>query len=578
MNYRAPIMEQRFVLEVIADLPALAALPKFEAVSPDLAETVLEAFGRLAAGTFSPLNSVGDRQGARWSELGVVSPPGFADAYRVFCNGGWGSLTVHADLGGQGLPFVLGCAVQEQLASANMAFSLCPMLTQGAVEALRAHASEDVKAAWLPKLVAGEWTGTMALTEPQAGSDLGSIRTRAQPDGNGGYLINGTKIFITWGEHDLTDNIVHLVLARLSGAPPGSRGLSLFLVPKIWLDGAHNDVRCVAIEQKLGIHASPTCTLVFGDVGRCRGLLIGPEHEGLKAMFTMMNHARVQVGLQGVAIAERARQAALAYAGERVQAHKPISFYPDVRRMLMTMRALTQGARALAYYTASAIDRSYSIEGEESQFNRDLADLLTPVVKAWCTDVGVEVTNIALQTFGGAGYIEETGVAQHLRDARIAPIYEGTNGIQAMDLVRRKLPQTLATSYAALVADMARTCRRIARTDSLDGLHGPFSAALVALEAASDAVSLAAPDDAAAAATPYLRMFGTVSAAWLLARQAITASSRLGEGSGDADFLKAKISTARFFIQQILPQAEALLPAVRAGHEALVHADAEWER
>ena len=579
MTYTAPIAEQRFVLEHVAGLPALAALPGFEAATPDLVEAILNEAGKLAEGAFVPLNAVGDRLGATLNEGVVTLPPGFADAYKLYVEGGWASLGAAPAHGGQGLPFVLASAVQEQLTSANMAFSLCMMLSQGAIEALQAHASPELQATYLTKLVSGEWTGTMNLTEPQAGSDVGALRTRAEPHADGSYRITGSKIYITWGEHDVAENIVHLVLARLPDAPPGTKGISLFLCPKILPDGSRNDLRCAGLEHKLGIHASPTCTMAFGDLGKCIGYLVGDEGAGMRAMFTMMNHARINVGLQGVAIAERAYQGALAYARQRVQSAKlggsreavRIIEHPDVRRMLLTLKATTEAIRALAYLNAAAVDRAHA-SGDTAAAGR--ADLLTPITKAYATDMGVELSSLAVQVFGGMGYVEETGAAQHLRDARIAPIYEGTNGIQALDLVGRKLHADGGGHWRALFAEMRQDIRDLPPKGDLGQLAPYLQDALEALENATvwlvgnhgDAVV-----DTAAGATPYLRMFGITLGGWLLAKQAVAASDLLARGEGDGDFLRAKIVTARFFAEQVLPQATALLGPVTRG-AALLYA------
>jgi alkylation response protein AidB-like acyl-CoA dehydrogenase len=547
MTYKAPVAEQRFVLDTVADIAGLQRLPPFAEATPDLVDAILVEAGRLAADVVAPLNRIGDVVGAKLDNGVVTLPEGFQDAFRQYVAGGWIGLGADPAHGGQGLPFVLAAAVQEQLTSANMALSLCPMLTLGAIEALQAHASDAQKSLYLDRLVSGEWTGTMNLTEPQAGSDVGALRTAAVPAADGSWRIKGQKIYITWGEHDLTPNIVHLVLARTPGAPKGTKGISLFIVPKILPDGTRNDVRCVAIEHKLGIHASPTCTMSFGDNDACVGFMVGDENAGMRAMFTMMNHARINVGLQGVAIAERAYQAALAYAKERVQMRRIIE-HADVRRMLMTMKATTQAIRAIAYLNAAAVDRAHAgVAGAEG-----LADLLTPITKAYATDMGVEMASLGVQLFGGMGFVEETGAAQHYRDARIAPIYEGTNGIQAMDLVARKLPQG---HWRALFADM--------RADIGDA--GPLADALGALEQAT-AWLLAHPgDDAAAGASPYLRMSGITLGGWLLLRQANAAKALIASGKGDPVLLSAKVATARFFIDQIAPQATALLPAATAG-------------
>jgi alkylation response protein AidB-like acyl-CoA dehydrogenase len=547
MTYKAPVAEQRFVLDTVADIAGLQRLPPFAEATPDLVDAILVEAGRLAADVVAPLNRIGDVVGAKLDNGVVTLPEGFQDAFRQYVAGGWIGLGADPAHGGQGLPFVLAAAVQEQLTSANMALSLCPMLTLGAIEALQAHASDAQKSLYLARLVSGEWTGTMNLTEPQAGSDVGALRTAAVPAADGSWRIKGQKIYITWGEHDLTPNIVHLVLARTPGAPKGTKGISLFIVPKILPDGTRNDVRCVAIEHKLGIHASPTCTMSFGDNDACVGFMVGDENAGMRAMFTMMNHARINVGLQGVAIAERAYQAALAYAKERVQMRRIIE-HADVRRMLITMKATTQAIRAIAYLNAAAVDRAHAgVAGAEG-----LADLLTPITKAYATDMGVEMASLGVQLFGGMGFVEETGAAQHYRDARIAPIYEGTNGIQAMDLVARKLPQG---HWRALFADM--------RADIGDA--GPLADALGALEQAT-AWLLAHPgDDAAAGASPYLRMSGITLGGWLLLRQANAAKALIASGKGDPVLLSAKVATARFFIDQIAPQATALLPAATAG-------------
>ena len=580
MPYRAPLQEQRFVLDTIADLPGLAALPAFAAATSDVVDAVLEEAGKLAANTFSPLNKPGDRQGARLADGVVTLPEGFRAAYQEYVAGGWAGLGASPEFGGQGLPFALSVAVQEQLTSANMAFSLCMMLSLGAVEALAAHGSDEQRAEYLTKLVSGEWTGTMNLTEPQAGSDVGALRTTATPAGDGqpypgSWRIVGQKIYITWGEHDVADNIVHLVLARTPGAPPGTKGISLFLVPKLLPDGARNDLVCTGLEHKLGIHASPTCAMSFGDNGHCVGWLIGAEQAGMRAMFTMMNHARVNVGLQGVAIAEAAYQDALDYARTRVQSARHggardavrIVEHADVRRMLMTVRATTQAARALTYFNAAMVDRGHAGDAEAQA----LADLLTPVTKAWCTDAGVEMTSVALQVFGGMGFVEETGAAQHYRDARIAPIYEGTNGIQALDLVGRKLPQG---RWRGLFADWRAEVKALPADGETGALKPYLEDALDALQTAT--VWMTGNDapragDSAAGATPYLRMFGTVTGAMLLARQAVAAGARLAAGEGDPAFLRAKRATARFFAEQLLPQATALLGPVTRG-EALLYA------
>jgi alkylation response protein AidB-like acyl-CoA dehydrogenase len=572
MPYAAPTAEQQFVLETIADLPGLAALPAYANATPDIVEAVLQESAKLATNVFAPLNSVGDKMHARLSDGVVTLPPGFVEAFKLYVDGGWAGLGVPESHGGQGMPFAVAAAVQEQLTSANMAFALCMMLSQGAIEALAAHASPELQATYLSKLVSGEWTGTMNLTEPSAGSDVGALKSRAEPHADGSYRIKGTKIYITWGEHDAAENIVHLVLARLPDAPAGTKGISLFVCPKYLPDGSRNDLKCVGVEHKLGIHASPTCTMSFGDNDNCVGYLVGAEGAGMRAMFTMMNNARVQVGLQGVAVAEAATQHALDYARNRVQSAKfgggreavRIIEHADVRRTLMTCRALTEASRALVYLNAAAVDRAHA--GESS----GLADLLTPISKAWATDIGVEVASLALQVFGGMGYVEETGAAQFLRDARIAPIYEGTNGIQALDLVGRKLAQDGGAHWQEVFAQIGDTLVELKASTELSGLAPWLDDALAATRAATVWMTGSNnPDDVAAGATPYLRMMGLTIGGWLLAKQALVAAVRLKTGSGDPAFLNAKIATARFFAEQLLPQVGALSGPVTRGAASL---------
>jgi alkylation response protein AidB-like acyl-CoA dehydrogenase len=550
MTYTPPVAEQLFLLRHIVRVGELSP-----DASDDLVEAIVEGAGAFAAGEFAPLNRVGDEVGAQWSPDGVTMPPGFREAYRAYVEGGWGTIAGPADYGGQGLPLSLATVVMEDLGSANMGFSLIMMLTPGAVEALKHHGSDALKAEWLPRLVSGEWSGTMNLTEPQAGSDVGALRTRAEPVGDGSWRISGTKIFITFGDHDLTDNIVHLVLARTPDAPPGTKGISLFLVPKILPDGTRNDLRCVSIEHKLGIHASPTCVMSYGDEGGALGWLIGEEHGGMSAMFTMMNNARLNVGLQGVSIAERATQAAVAYALDRRQGARPgsrepaaIVEHPDVRRMLMRMKALTQAARALAYYAAGQTDRG----------GQGRADLLTPLVKAYGTDVGVEVASLGVQVHGGMGYVEETGAAQHFRDARISPIYEGTNGIQAADLVGRKLGLEGGRVLAALMGEI--------RADGAD--EAALLALAEAVEGAARRLLGAGVDDRLAASYPFLTMAAVLVCGWLMKRQ-------LGALEGDAPFETMKRASIRFYLDQIVPEALGLAAAASAPASALYAVPAE---
>ena len=556
MTYTPPVAEQRFLLEHVVKLQEL-----FAEATPDLVDAILEGAGAFAAGEFAPLNRIGDEIGAKWSPEGVTTPPGFKEAYRAYVEGGWGTLAGPPDHGGQGLPLTLATVVMEDLGSANMAFSLIMMLTPGTVEALKHHGSEELRRLWLPKLVTGEWSGTMNLTEPQAGSDVGALKTRAVPRGDGTYSIDGQKIFITFGEHDLADNIVHLVLARLPDAPAGTRGISLFLVPKFRLDSSGapaepNDVRCVSIEHKMGIHASPTCVMSYGDNGDCVGWLVGEENGGMRAMFTMMNNARLNVGLQGVSIAERATQAAVAYAQERVQGVRMgqparIIEHPDVRRMLLRMKALTQAARALTYYTAALTDRAS--HGDADAGAR--ADLLTPLVKAYGTDIGVEVASLGVQVHGGMGYIEETGAAQHYRDARIAPIYEGTNGIQAADLVGRKLGLEGGAVLARLLAEMRREA----------GDEAELVGLVEACEAVAAHLRSAGGEDRLAASYPFLAMLSVAVCGWLMSGQ-LVAAEQAGERT---DFLEMKKAAARFYLDQLVPEALGYKAAALASAEIL---------
>jgi alkylation response protein AidB-like acyl-CoA dehydrogenase len=566
MTYTPPIAEQRFLLKHIVRLDELAGHNAFAEATPDLSDAILDGAGAFAAGMFAPLNRVGDEIGARWADGKVVMPAGFREAYRAYVEGGWGTLAGPPEHGGQGLPLVLATVVMEDLGSANMGFSLIMMLTPAAVEALKHHGTPEQRETWLPRLVSGEWNGTMNLTEPQAGSDVGALKTRAVRQDDGSYRIKGQKIFITYGEHDLTDNIVHLVLARTPEAPEGTRGISLFLVPKFRLgaDGAPgepNDVRCVSIEHKLGIHASPTCVMSFGDEEDCTGWLIGEEQGGMRAMFTMMNNARLNVGLQGVSIAERALQGAMAYARERVQGaraggpgREPVAIieHPDVRRMLLRMQALTQGARALAYYAAGQTDRASL--GDSAA--RARADLLTPLVKAYGTDVGVEVASLGVQVHGGMGFIEETGAAQHYRDARIAPIYEGTNGIQAADLVGRKIGLEGGSVLARLLADI--------RTEA-DGA-GPLLSLADSVERVAERLQGASADDRLAASYPFLTMLSVAVCGWLMKREG---DALAGEDGLEPAFAAMKGAAVAFYLDQIVPEALGLEAAATAPADLL---------
>ena len=575
MTYSPATQDQLLAIRVNAGIAELAASERFAAAVPDMVEAIVEGIGQFAAGEWAPLNRAGDLTGSKLENGVVRAPDGFAEAYRHYVEQGWNAIAGPAEHGGQGLPFTLACNVLENLGTANMAFSLLPMLSVGATEALEHHGSAAQKALYLPKLVSGEWSGTMNLTEPQAGSDLGALRASATPiaDGEhaGKYRIAGQKIFITWGEHELAENIVHLVLARLPDAPEGSRGISLFLVPKYHVNadgslGAKNDLRCASLEHKLGIHASPTCVMSYGDNGECIGELVGAENRGLMAMFTMMNNARINVGNQGVQIGERATQAALAYARDRVQSARagspdktPVAIveHPDVRRMLLRMKALTEGARALLYYTAGQVDRGTL--GDEAAARR--GEVLVPLIKAWGTDAGVEVASLGVQVHGGMGFIEETGAAQHLRDVRIAPISEGTNGIQAADLVTRKLGIEDGAAYAALMHDIARD----AGDEAMLGALAQDCAA--AAEWMRDSASL---DDRLAGSVPFCTMSAVAVAGWQLLRQLRAVED--GEAPGRA---VAKRASVRFFLDRIVPEANGLKASATAGAEALYPLGAE---
>ncbi len=588
MSFRVPVAEISHTLRHAAGLGDLLERGLFPDLSADLVDAVLEEAGRFASEEIAPLNRIGDQHGTPFENGVVRTPPGWVDVYRRWVEGGWVGLSAPEEHGGQNLPLMLFAATTEMWNSASMAFGIGPVLTSGAIEALEAHGSPFLKKTYLPKLVSGEWSGTMNLTEPQAGSDLALLRTKAERHDDGSYRIRGQKIYITYGEHDLTDNIVHLVLARLPDAPEGTRGISLFLVPKFLPDAdgrfsIRNDLRCTGIEHKLGIHASPTCSMAFGEGEGAVGYLVGEENRGLNCMFTMMNNARLAVGLQGVAIAERAYQQALAYARERRQGRAPgapkgdtsaIIEHPDVRRMLLLMKAQTAAARVICYETAYALDlaRRASDEGER-QAAQERANLLTPVAKAYSTDIGVEVASLGVQVHGGMGFIEETGAAQHLRDARIAPIYEGTNGIQAIDLVTRKLPQSDGGAVAAYVADARAAVDRAAGSDvpGLAEAGASVGRSLDALEAATSWLrETLAVDQAAAlaAATPYLRLFGIAAGGAGLLRGAIAAAE-----SGEEQ-ATTHLAVARVFAEGISPEADALSRIVTGGATAMFEADA----
>jgi acyl-CoA dehydrogenase len=585
-TYAAPIKDMKFVMHELAGLDEVAQLPGYEDVSPDLVDSVLEGAATFAAEVWGPLNQSGDAQGLKWHDGEVTMPKGFIEAYRQFVESGWNGLRFDPAFGGQGLPKLVDTAVMEMWNASNMAFSMAPLLTQGAIEALFLRGSEAQKQTYLHKMVSGEWTGTMNLTEPQAGSDLALIRTKAVPDGDH-HRIHGQKIFISFGEHDLTDNIVHLVLARTPTAPEGVKGISLFLVPKFLVNadgslGSRNDVRCVSIEHKLGIHASPTAVLAFGDGPGAIGYLIGEENRGLEYMFIMMNEARFGVGVQGLSVADRAYQQAVTVAKDRVQgkdvlapkaASVPIIRHPDVRRMLMSMKSRVEAMRALVYMVAAMIDKAHrhADDGQRSQAHAGV-DLLIPILKGWCTETGIEVASTGVQIHGGMGYIEETGAAQHLRDARITSIYEGTTGIQANDLVGRKVLRDGGRSMRALISQIEGVADELGRTPSpgADALRIRLSEGAQALSDATIWILAAGAKDlnaVLAGAVPFLHLCGVVCGGWQMARAALVAQRKAVSGDGDMDFYRAKIATARFFADQDLSRARGLC-------EATIHAAA----
>jgi acyl-CoA dehydrogenase len=555
MSYRAPLADIGFTLKHAAGLKSALAEGIYGDLDEETVDSILAEAGRYASDVIAPLNSVGDKFGTPFKDGKVTTPPGWKDAYAAWAAAGWNGLAAPADWGGQGLPHAVNAACIEMWNSASMAFGIGPVLTMAAIDALHAYGSDALKKEYLAKLISGEWMGTMQLTEPQAGSDVGALRSKAERASDGAYRITGSKIFITYGEHDLTDNIIHFVLARLPDAPAGTKGISLFLVPKVMPDGARNDVRAHSIEHKLGIHASPTCTMVYGDRGGAVGYLIGEENNGMACMFTMMNRARLAVGLQGVGIAERATQQALAYARERKQGPAgAIIAYPDVKRMLLTMRALTAAARAICYATAITIDRSLRAQTDAARKSaHERASLLTPVAKAFSTDIGTEVASLGIQVHGGMGYVEETGASQHYRDARIAAIYEGTNGIQALDLVTRKVPLEGGHTVGLYIDELRRTVTSI-RSSNAPGF-GQTAArlgdAVDSLERATRwLIAQKSSDAALAGATPYLRLFGSAAGGCMLAEDAL-ASLRAGDGAG-------RTALARFFAENIAIQANSL--------------------
>ena len=592
-QYHAPLAEMRFVLTELAGLDQVATLPGFEDATPDTVAAILDEAAKFATEVLDPLNVSGDREGSRRRDDGsVVMPAGFKDAYRQFCDNGWNGLTKPVKYGGQGLPQLLGTAVEEMWHSANLAFNLCPLLTQGAIEAIELKGSQMLKDRFLPKMVDGSWTGTMNLTESQAGTDLASVRTRAVPQGDGTYRLFGQKIFITYGEHDYTENIIHLVLARTPDAPAGVKGISLFVVPKVLVDadgklGERNDVRCVSLEHKLGIHASPTAVLAYGDHGGALGYLVGEENRGLEYMFIMMNLARFSVGMEGVGVSERAYQRAVAYAKERVQGKPvgtegaPIIEHPDIRRMLMTMRAQTEAMRAVAYVTAAAMDNARrNPDPALRERHQAFVDFMIPIVKGCSTETAQEIASLGLQVHGGMGFIEETGAAQHYRDVRITTIYEGTTGIQANDFIGRKTARDAGAVARAIAGEMDKVAKELAghADANLKAIGARLADSVASVRAAVDWIVPAYganPRAAHAVAVPYLKLWGLVAGGWQLGRGALAAARNLGAPEGDEKFLTAKIQTARFYAEALLPQAASLAQIVTAAGESSLRLTAE---
>lgn len=588
--YRAPLRELRFVLEELLGVGQLAACPGLADYSDELGASILEECGRFAETVLEPLNRVGDREGARWSPEGVRAAAGFKEAYRLYAEGGWPQLGADARFGGQRVPQPVSSAVQEIIASANLAFKLCPMLTHGAVHALEICGSDVQQRLFLPKMVSGEWTGTMVLTEPQAGSDLAQVRTRALPEADR-YRLFGQKIFITWGDHDLTDNTIHMVLGRIDGAPPGVKGISLFIVPKVLVNsdgslGERNEVRCVSIEHKLGIHASPTCVMEYGHDKGAVAYLVGEPNRGLEYMFIMMNTARLAVGVEGYAMGERAFQQAAEYARNRLQGRPaggraggpgPIIQHPDVRRMLLTMKSCTEASRALALYAGLQLELGAHHPDESVRAAAQArGDLLIPIVKGWCTETGNETAAIGVQVHGGMGFIEETGAAQYVRDARITTIYEGTTGIQSNDLIGRKLARDHGAAMSALIADMRRDLQAVDAADP--AVRDTRECALQAvgnLESATRSLLTAlagGPAQGFAVSVPYLKLCGLVGGGWLLAKSAAIAA---GMCESDRAFYRAKIRTAHFYARQVLPRVSGLAQVVEGGAASVLETDPE---
>ncbi len=588
MSYLAPLKDMLFNIKYLADIERIAKLPGFEDAGFDTAQAVLEEAAKFNEGVLSPLNWEGDKNPSSWRDGKVTATPGFKEAFQQFAQGGWQGLQHPVDFGGQGLPKTIGASCGEMQNSANMSFALCPLLTDGAIEALLTAGSDELKAIYLENLVSAKWTGTMNLTEPQAGSDLAAVRTRAEPQADGSHKVFGTKVFITWGEHDMAENIVHLVLARVNGAPEGVKGISLFVVPKFMVNkdgslGARNDVHCVSIEHKLGIKASPTAVLQFGDHGGAVAYLVGQENRGLEYMFIMMNAARFGVGVQGIAIAERAYQTAVTFAKERVQsrpvdgsimASAAIIHHPDVKRMLMTMRAYTEGCRAMATVAAAAFDAAHHHpDADTRKQNQTFYEFMVPLIKGYSTEMSLEVTSLGVQVHGGMGYIEETGCAQYLRDAKILTIYEGTTAIQANDLVGRKTSRDGGQAAKALAAQIEATEILLVKSGSTHAL-AVAKRLKAAREAFVDVVDFvtgntkASPNAVFAGSVPYLMLAGNLMAGWQLARALLVAQEEITKGT-DVAFMRAKITTARFYADHLLTKAPGTRDAIVDGAECV---------
>ncbi|MDA0371861.1 MAG: acyl-CoA dehydrogenase [Actinomycetota bacterium] len=575
-DYRAPLTDIDFVLNRVCGLDRLLEMPGYTSADSAMVRDLLAEAARFMEEKLAPLNRVGDTFGVKRDEAGnITTAPGFREAYQAYVDAGWGAVPFDEGFGGGGFPWMVGIAIQEMMTASNMAFSMCPLLTQGAIDAIAHHGSEEQKMTYLPKMITGEWTGTMNLTEPDAGSDVGAVRIKAVPQSDGSYLISGTKIYISFGEHDMADNIVHLVLARTPDAPPGTKGISCFIVPKFLLNadgslGQRNDITCVSVEHKLGIHASPTCVLSFGDGDGAVGYLIGEENRGMQYMFTMMNQARLSVGLQGLALGDRAYQQSLQYARDRRQgrapgapagAASPIIDHPDVKRMLLTMKTTLEALRRLTYWNAACLDvAAHHPDAAEREWATDLAALLTPLSKGWGTDMAVELTGLAVQIHGGMGFVEETGVAQHYRDARITTIYEGTNGIQAIDLVGRKIGLRGGAVIVRHLDAIDDLCTRLDAHPDLEATASALRASVAATRSATTWLAEHGSDPVAmlSGATPYLRLLSTVTGGFLLAESALIARDQ----DLTADVVAERVASARFFCEQLMPATDGLVSAV----------------